>query len=126
MTSGKPYLLRAINEWIVDNGLTPHVLVDTAVPGTMVPLQSVQDNRIVLNISATAAHGLVLGNELITFSARFSGSPFQIRIPINAIMAIYARENGKGMVFQDDEQIEEDQAGTTVDKPKKPVLTVIK
>ena len=125
MNSSRPYLLRAIYEWINDNGLTPHVLVDAAVSGTRVPLTFVQDGRIVLNISSSAAHDMVLGNELVTFVARFSGKATEIRIPVNAILAIYARENGKGMVFQD-EDIDETHASLPAETPKKAVLTVIK
>ncbi len=124
MLSSKPYLIRAIIEWIIDNGLTPHMLINTTFPGTVVPAQFVQDNRIVLNISVTAAHNLNLGNDQITFAARFSGKPYEIHIPVDAVMAVYASENGKGMVFQDDEITVENQAGVT--EPKKPVLTVIK
>lgn len=125
MNSSRPYLLRAIHEWLNDNGLTPHVLVDATVSGIRVPLAFVEDGRIVLNISSSAAHDLVLGNELVTFVARFSGKANEIRIPVNAILAIYARENGKGMVFQD-EELNESRASLSTEAPKKPVLTVIK
>ncbi len=126
MSSSKPYLIRAINEWIVDNGLTTHLLVKASFPGTLVPEQFVKDDRIVLNISVSAAHNLELGNQLITFRSRFSGKPFDIRLPVDAIMAVYARENGKGMVFQDEPGSAPAQPDLTEAASKKPVLTVVK
>ena len=126
MSSSKPYLIRAISEWITENGLTPHVLVKASFPGTVIPVQFAHDDRIVLNISATAAHNLSLGNEQISFVARFSGKPCEIWIPVGAIMAVYARENGKGMVFEGDEITSQSQPEKALTEPKKPVLTVIK
>lgn len=102
------------------------MLVNAVYPGTVVPVQFVQDDKIVLNISVTAVHNLNLGNEQITFTARFSGKPYEIQIPVNAVMAVYARENGKGMVLQGDEISVESQADATVAEAKKPVLTIVK
>ncbi len=99
MTSSRPYLLRAIFEWIVDNGHTPHILVDARQSGVQVPNEYVQDGHIVLNISPSATQGLSMGNERLGFSARFGGRPRQIEMPVGAILAIYARENGMGMEF---------------------------
>ncbi len=131
MNSSRPYLVRAIHEWIVDNGLTPHLLVNATLPGNQVPTQFIEDGRIVLNLSSTAVHGLVLGNDMVTFSARFSGKPFQVCVPVNAVIALYARENGKGMVFPEEhvsatsaKSVMQDEPGP--DDPRKPVLTVIK
>lgn len=99
MTSNKPYLLRALNEWIIDNGQTPHIIVDINAQAVEVPEQAIQDGKLVLNIAPQATRNLEIGNDSITFQARFSGSPFDIFLPIEAVMAIYARENGQGMMF---------------------------
>lgn len=99
MTPSRPYLLRALYEWITDNELTPHLLVDAAVPGVEVPKAAVQDGRVVLNVDPVAVQSLQLGNEWIHFSARFSGVPRDVALPVSAVLAIYARENGQGMMF---------------------------
>ena len=125
MTSSRPYLIRAIYQWIVDNGATPHVLVDASVEGVFVPLEYVENNKIILNIGPMAAHGLTLGNEVIEFSARFAGNSRQVTVPVEAVLAIYARENGQGMVFN--EERHDDPDSTRSDKPSKPPhLRVIK
>lgn len=125
MISKRPYLIRALYEWIVDNGLTPHLLVNAEPEDVQVPRQYVHEGRIVLNISASAVHGLQLGNEAIEFSARFSGTPFPVRIPTPAVLAIYARENGQGMVFGDEPRSDEPPPAPA--KPdKKPTLKVVK
>jgi stringent starvation protein B len=100
MTSSRPYLLRAMYEWIVDNYLTPHLLVDATRKDVKVPLQYVKDGKIVLNLNPSAVRNLDMGNDWINFSARFSGSSFNIHFPVSAVVGIYARENGQGMVFQ--------------------------
>ena len=102
MTPNKPYLLRALNEWILDNGLTPHLIVDAKAEGVEVPEQAIKDGKLVLNIAAQATAKLEMGNDSISFQARFSGVPFNIYLPIDAVMAIYARENGQGMMFAHD------------------------
>lgn len=99
MHSSRPYLIRALYEWIADNDMTPHLLVDVGLPGVEVPREHVRDGRIVLNVAASAVQGLVMGNEWLTFNARFGGRARTIRLPIHAVMAIYARENGQGMAF---------------------------
>jgi len=99
MTSTRPYLLRAIYEWIVDNGLTPHLLVKAEHDQVMVPRQFVDNGVIVLNISPSAVRDLHLGNESIEFNARFAGQPQHVYAPIGAVQAIYARENGQGIVL---------------------------
>ena len=99
MTSNKPYLLRALNEWILDNGQTPHVIVDINAEGVDVPDQAIQDGKLVLNIAPQATRDLEISNEFISFQARFAGAPHDIFLPIDAVMAIYARENGQGMMF---------------------------
>lgn len=86
-------------DWAVDNGLTPHLMVSANAPGVEVPQQYAQDGKITLNISPRAAQALSLGDDIITFSARFGGRPWQVRVPPGAVLAVYARENGEGVVF---------------------------
>lgn len=102
MTSSRPYLLRALHEWIIDNDMTPHILVDAGVAGVEVPLDYVDDGKIVFNVSPGAVQGLCLGNSSVEFDARFSGQPVHVYVPVPAVLAVYARENGRGMVFSDD------------------------
>lgn len=113
----RPYLARAIYEWICDNNLTPYLLVDATQPNTMVPEQFIQDGQIVLNIVPHAVHKLHMGNEAITLSARFGGVSRDIYVPLNAVLGIYARENGQGLFFDpneyEDTQITEDTLEST-------------
>ncbi|AVP98195.1 ClpXP protease specificity-enhancing factor [Ahniella affigens] len=102
VTSNRPYLIRAIYDWIVDNGQTPLIIVDARAPGVIVPPQSVRDGIVVLNISMTATGELELGNDLIRFNARFSGVSRGVQVPVAAVMAIRSREYGLGMVFSPD------------------------
>lgn len=102
MTSHRPYLLRALYEWIADNDMTPHLLVDAAYPGVQVPPGAVQDGRVVLNIATRAVAGLQMDNELISFSARFGGVSQGVRVPVGAVLAIYARETGQGMALPEE------------------------
>ena len=95
-----PYLVRAIYEWCTDQGLTPHILVDTSVEGVVVPRQLVENDSIMLNIQPSAVRSLELGNEWVLFNARFSGQAVDISVPISAIRAIFARENGMGCAFE--------------------------
>lgn len=100
MTSSRPYIVKALYEWIVDNSLTPHIVVDAHAPDTSVPQQHVNsDGHIVLNISPSAVAALELSKTSVTFSARFGGVPTDIYVPAHAILGIYARENGQGMMF---------------------------
>lgn len=99
MTPNKPYLIRAIYDWIVDNNLTPYILVNADYPGVQVPAAHVNNGRIVLNISPQACRGLHLENDRIVFTARFSGQTVQIFVIPAAVIAIYAKENGRGMEF---------------------------
>lgn len=101
MTSSKPYLIRAIYEWILDNQMTPHLVVDASFPNTLVPMEFVENSRIVLNISPGAVNGLVIGNEWVQFNARFSGTAKEVMVPSEAVLGIFTRENGQGMVFPD-------------------------
>ena len=99
MTSNKPYLLRAFYDWIVDNNLTPYILVDAKYPGIQVPKEHVRQGLIVLNISPTATRGLLLENDRIVFTARFSGQTEQIFLHPKSVLEIYAKENGRGIAF---------------------------
>ncbi len=103
MTSNRPYLIRAIHAWVVDNDCTPYLLVDAQQPGVEVPTEHVEEGRIVLNISPLATEQLVLGDDAIGFRARFGGRPTAVHVPIAAVLAIYARENGQGMMFPPEE-----------------------
>ncbi|MBS0200249.1 MAG: ClpXP protease specificity-enhancing factor [Proteobacteria bacterium] len=105
MTSQRPYLLRAIYEWIVDNGMTPHVLVDATRPGVSVPPSTVRDGQVVLNIAERAVGQLRMDNDLITFNARFGGVSHAVFVPIDAVLAIYARETGMGMALPPDAEV---------------------
>ena len=107
MNSSRPYIIRAIYEWVADNDCTPHLLVDVNQEGVDVPQAYVTDGQIVLNISASAVVGLEMGNELILFNGRFGGIATDIVVPIKAILGIYARENGQGMVFDAPEEPED-------------------
>jgi stringent starvation protein B len=106
MTSNKPYLIRAAYDWIVDNELTPYILVNAAYSGVQVPVEHVNHDRIVLNISPSATRGLLLENDRIIFTARFSGKTEQIFVPPGAVLEIYAKENGRGIAFaiEDEEE----------------------
>ena len=129
MTSSRPYLIRALYEWIVANDVTPYILVDALIDGVVVPEQHIQDNKIVLNIAEMAVEGLTLdgGDDVIRFSARFSGKSMNLSVPTEAVLAIYARENGQGMMFN-----EEPGSGSPPDSPApkgdkpKPALRVVK
>lgn len=106
MNSSKPYLIRALHEWIVDNDCTPYVLVAVDMPGVQVPEGYGENGQLVLNVSPSAVRHLQMGNEGLSFEARFGGVARQIVIPLYAIMAIYAQENGQGMFFDAEQQEE--------------------
>ncbi len=100
MSSSRPYMLRAIYEWILDNECTPYLLVNALAEGVVVPSHYVQDGQIVLNISATAVANFSVDNDFLSFSGRFGGVSQEVWVPIPAVLAIYARENGQGMLFE--------------------------
>lgn len=102
MTSNRPYLLRAIHAWICDNDMTPYIVVDAAAAGVRVPAQVVSDGRVVLNLAPRAVAHLEIGNDAITCMARFGGVSQPLEVPIAAVQAIYARENGQGMLLAAD------------------------
>lgn len=147
----RPYLLRAFYDWLLDNDLTPHLVVDATMPYVNVPFEYVQDGQIVLNIAPRAVGNLELGNNEVSFNARFGGRPMLVTVPLYAVMAIYARENGAGTMFDPepayDEELEHiesepeidtldtpsasvespDDSGDEEPKPKsRPTLTVVK
>lgn len=99
LTSQRPYLLRALHEWMSDNALTPQLVVDVSRPGVQVPAGYAQEGRIILNVSWSATNRLELGNEEIRFEARFGGTPHPVQVPVAAVLGIFARENGQGLVF---------------------------
>ena len=104
MTPNRPYLLRGLYDWICDNHLTPYLLVDATGDDLSIPFEFVEDGKIVLNISPSAVRDLDLSNDYINFKARFSGQSMNVYFPANAVLAIYAKENGRGMIFQEEEQ----------------------
>jgi len=130
MTSNKPYFIRALYDWIVDNDLTPYLLVNAEAPGVEVPQEHVSGGRIVLNVSPSACRGLHMENDRIVFTARFSGQVTQIAVNPGAVLAIYAKENGRGMEFGE----EYDNLPTKPSTPspqgqparKRPALTLVK
>ena len=131
MTSTKPYFIRALYEWIVDNNCTPHLVVDTTDPRCQVPVQFVKNNSIVLNVAPSAVRNLELGAEYVTFGARFGGMPHELLIPITSVRAIFARENNQGLAFEDEPAATDlpqgAPAGAVVKAPKKAThLTVVK
>jgi stringent starvation protein B len=125
MTSSRPYLVRAMYEWIVDNHCTPYVLVDALAPGVQVPQQYVENGQIVLNIAPGAVAQMELGNQLMRFSARFAGVPTDVLVPVSAIRGLYARENGRGMVFEEDDLPPPSDPGSRSGE-RKPSLRVVK
>ena len=127
MKSRRPYLVRAVYEWIVDNQCTPYILVHANTPSVNIPLQFVQEGRIVLNISQSAVRDFMMDNEVICFSARFAGQPRTVHIPIRTVLAIYAKENGQGMFFDSvDEESETTLQKAVREQPVRPVLHLVK
>jgi stringent starvation protein B len=127
----RPYLLRAIYEWTIDNGYTPHILVDANISGVKVPPASIRDGRITLNIHPNAVHKLELKNDWVLFSARFSGQSFTVEVPAEAVLAIFAKENGRGIFFQEespDTPLPPDGQPPATNQPKKkgPALKIVK
>ncbi|MEX0619183.1 MAG: ClpXP protease specificity-enhancing factor [Pseudohongiellaceae bacterium] len=99
MTSSRPYIVRALYEWILENNCTPYILVNAYANGVEVPQEHVKDGQIILNISPGAVQGLTIGNKVMEFNGRFAGIPKRVYVPAGAIMGIYAKENGQGMIF---------------------------
>lgn len=133
MTPSRPYFVRAIYEWILDNNLTPYLLVNASYPNTQVPVEYIRDGRIILNLTPSAIRNLHMGNEQIEFSARFGGQARNLFVPVGAVLGVYAKENGKGMFFDENEMPPPDTGGSSGgdddNRPKpsgKPSLKVIK
>ncbi len=127
MTSSRPYLLRAMYEWIVANGMAPYILVDTKNDQVVIPRQFEEDGKIVLNLGPTAVQSLDLGLEVVSFDARFDGNAMDVLVPIQYILAIYARENGQGMMFADEDLLPPgDDSQDDRIKQKSPHLRVVK
>jgi stringent starvation protein B len=134
LRSRRPYLLRAMHEWISDCNQTPHIVVDAAMQGVEVPRQYVQNGKIILNVSNNATSGLVLGNDFVRFRARFGAATFDVAVPIAAVLGVYARETGQGMIFSDADapppepppSTPPEQPGGADAKRAKPTLKVVK
>ena len=139
MNSTRPYLIRAMYEWMLDNNMTPYVLVDTTKTGVQIPRQYERDGKIVLNISTAATERLIIGNQELSFAALFDGSPMNVLVPINSILAIYTRENSRGMMFGEERDApsvvdpritkgldEDPSGGPKPTRPRRPRLKVVK
>jgi stringent starvation protein B len=114
MTSHRPYLLRALYEWIADNDMTPHLLVDATQPGVRVPPHTINDGKVVLNIAARAVAHLDMDNDAVAFTARFGGVSHAVIVPVAAVLAIYARETGQGMALPPEEDVQGGDAPSAV------------
>ncbi|WP_201532867.1 ClpXP protease specificity-enhancing factor [Psychrobacter ciconiae] len=124
LTPTRPYMVRALYQWIEDNELTPYLMVDATAKNVQVPKQYVQDGRIVLNIASRATGNMVMENDFIHFNARFGGVSQEIWVPLSAVMGIYAKENSQGMFFdpseyEDYQPIAESKTATEAPKPKR-------
>ncbi len=120
MNSSRPYLIRAIYDWIVDSDLTPYLLVNAGMSNVTVPQQYIQDGRIILNVGPSAVRDLELSGDWVMFSARFGGVSMNVSVPPAAVMAVYAKENGRGMVFSDDDEgleLEPEENGDSSEPP---------
>jgi stringent starvation protein B len=122
----RPYLLRAMHEWMTDNALTPHIVVDAGFKDLSVPSEHVRDNKIILNVSYAATRGLRIDNDVVTFEARFNGVPRALSIPVDAVLGIYARENGQGMIFSEESGTEPPPESPDPSDGKRPALRVVK
>lgn len=129
MTPNKPYLVRALWEWISDNGMTPYLMIDASYPNIEVPEKFIDDGRIVFNVSDSAVRALDMGNEYISFSARFGGVAMDLVLPVAAVLGIYAKENGQGMLFPAEEappSPPSEPKPPEPGKPRRPALKIVK
>ena len=128
MTSNRPYLVRALHEWISDNGLTPYLLVDAGVPGVRVPAAAVKDGKVILNTASRAVGQFVIDNDHVGFLARFGGVSQAVHVPMQAVLAIYAQENNQGMMFQPEAAVpgESPPAPAPDEPPKRSHLRIVK
>lgn len=124
----RPYLLRALYEWLVDSSLTPYLLVSADDESVVVPADYVNEGKIVLNVSPTAVRGLLIDEVLLSFDGRFGGAPYAVSVPISSVLAIYAKETGEGMIFDPEEFASQpdDSAEKSSDRPSGPGLKLIK
>ncbi|MCY3622433.1 MAG: ClpXP protease specificity-enhancing factor SspB [Gammaproteobacteria bacterium] len=122
MTSTRPYLVRAMIDWIVDNNWTPYVVIAADAPGAEALLAYATDGRLVLNVSATATRSLAVGNDTLEVDCRFGGRPVHLSAPIGTVVAVYARESSKGMVFE----VEDGDTPTEPEPPSRPKLSLVK
>lgn len=130
LTPRRPYLLRAFYEWLLDNQLTPHLVVDVTLPNVLVPMEYARDGQIVLNIAPRAVGNLELANDEVRFNARFGGVPRNVSVPMAAVLAIYARENGAGTMFESEAAYDEEVTGmndgdAALSNEKETVMSVI-
>ena len=129
MSLSRPYLIRAIYQWVVDNGLTPYIVVDCTEDFIDIPEQFIHDGQVILNISPNAVQNLEITDQSIFFNARFAGVPRQLAISVLTVLAIYAKENGQGLIFSNDHlppDIKQKAQPEVKNKPKKPTLKVVK
>ena len=126
MTPSKPYLVRALYEWILDNDTTPYILVDTSSDQVSIPPGIANDGKVVLNLAPAAVQNLEMTNEYLSFSARFNGVAEDLYCPLASLLAIYARENGEGMMFPAEDFDATTEPSAEDNKPSGPTLTVIK
>ncbi len=126
LPSAKPYLLRGMVQWMEDNGLTPQVLVDASLPGVSVPQEHVKAGKIILNIAQRATTRRDLANDYISFGARFGGVAREVWVPMQAVLAVYARENGQGMTFPTEETTDTPPSAPEPPTPERPKLRVVK
>ncbi|MGB1683131.1 MAG: ClpXP protease specificity-enhancing factor [Arenicellales bacterium] len=128
MSSHRPYLIRAIREWAIDNNLTPQLVVNASVTGVKVPDEFIEDGQIILNVSPQAVSHLEMGNELISFSARFRGVARSVEVPVDAVLAVFDRETRQGMSFPavtDDEDVADDESDSQPPARGKPKLKLV-
>lgn len=127
MTSVRPYLVRALVEWIADNGQTPHVVVDCSIAGVQAPVERAESGKLVLNVSAGATRNLAIGDDWLDVDCRFGGEPVHVRSPVGAVVAVYSRESGMGMAFEAEEPASDDSPPEAPrPRPGGPKLTVVK
>jgi len=126
MTSLKPYLIRSVYEWIVDNGFTPYILVNAENNRGNLPEDYIDNGKIILNLRPQAVEALSLSNEAIEFNARFGGKAMLVSVSVNAVMAIYAKENGKGLVFNQEDGDEIEPTPEQNQPSSKPSLRIVK
>jgi stringent starvation protein B len=125
-TKQRPYLIRAMHEWMIDNGLTPHIVADASIDGLTVPSEHIKDGKIILNVSYAATRGLTLGNNEIAFEARFNGVAQELIVPVHAVLGIYARETGQGMIFSAEDSPPPDASEGPPPPAGRPSLKVVK